>query len=146
VAQALNEAQPAEQQAMERHGRPADRCAMVIFGASGDLTKRKLLPSLYNLAKKELLPRDFALVGCAIDDISEEEFRNRVHADLREFGNAAEHCRFCDWILERLHYLHGDFHDPNTYERLKAALGKVDQQHGTNGNYFYYLATTPTLW
>ena len=71
MTQALLEQQIAEEAAEERHGRPAERCAMVIFGASGDLTKRKLLPSLYNLAKKKLLPKEFALVGCAIEEMSE---------------------------------------------------------------------------
>ena len=61
---------------------------MVIFGASGDLTKRKLIPSLYNLAQKKLLPKEFALVGCAIEKISEEEFRKQLRADLTEFANA----------------------------------------------------------
>jgi glucose-6-phosphate 1-dehydrogenase len=145
VTQALIEPQVTEQQAMERHGRAADRCAMVIFGASGDLTKRKLLPSLYNLAKKKLLPREFALVGCAIDDISQEEFRRRVQDHLREFGNAAEHCPFCEWLLERLYYVKGEFRDPQTYEQLKQRLAEADRKHGTSGNYFYYLATTPAL-
>ena len=45
-------------------------CALVIFGASGDLTKRKLIPSLYHLAQQRLLPNEFALVGCAIENMS----------------------------------------------------------------------------
>ena len=87
---------------------------MVIFGASGDLTKRMLLPSLYHLAKKKLLPKDFALVGCAIDEMSEEEYRNRVRADLQQFAGAPDDCKFCDWLIERLYYLHGDFQQPET--------------------------------
>ena len=118
---------------------------MVIFGASGDLTKRKLLPSLYNLAKKNLLPKDFALVGCANETFTEEEYRTRVRSDLTEFGGAPDHCRFCDWLLERLYYLVGDFRDPNFYQQLKDRLAGVDQKHATNGSYFYYLATAPGL-
>src|SRR5713226_4561988 len=91
----------------EKQGRPGDRCAMVIFGASGDLTKRKLLPALYNLARKKLLPQDFALIGCANQDISEDEFRKRVRSDLKEFGGATDDCSFCDWLLERLYYFCG---------------------------------------
>ena len=134
-----------QQEAAARRGRPADRCAMVIFGASGDLTKRKLLPSLYHLAQKELLPKEFALVGCAIDDISADTYHAQVEKDLREFGDAPEKCKFCDWLLERLYYLRGDFNQPETFERLRALLGQVDEKHGTGGHYLYYLATTPTL-
>src|ERR1700736_2615108 len=133
------------QHSMEKHGRPGDRCAMVIFGATGDLTKRKLLPSLYHLAQKKLLPVEFALLGCATDEISEEEFRIRVRADLKEFGDAAPDCEFCEWLIERLYYLRGDLKDPAFYQLLKARLAEVDQRHSTSGNYFYYLATTPAL-
>jgi len=118
---------------------------MVIFGASGDLTKRKLLPALYNLAKRNLLPKEFALVGCATQDFSEDDYRKRVRSDLHEFAGAAENCPFCDWLIERLYYLSGDFADHGCYERLKPLLAEVDQKHGTAGNYFYYLATTPAL-
>lgn len=139
-------AQEAEESAApEPKARPANRCAMVIFGASGDLTKRKLLPSLYHLAKKRLLPDEFALVGCAIDDFDQQQYCDRVHADLRDFGDAPEKCKFCDWLLERLYYLRGDFKDPDTFQRLRSLLESVDQKHGTGGNYLYYLATAPAL-
>ncbi len=145
MAQSLTDQQTAALQANEKHGRPGDRCAMVIFGASGDLTKRKLLPALYHLAKKNLLPRDFALVGCANQDINQDEFRKRVRSDLKEFGGATEDCPFCDWLVGRLYYFSGDFRDPAAYQRLKPVLATVEQKHGTQGNYFYYLATTPSL-
>jgi glucose-6-phosphate 1-dehydrogenase len=135
----------AEPASEERRARPADRCAMIIFGASGDLTKRMLLPSLYHLAKKNLLPPDFALVGCAIESMSQEEFRALVRQDLVDFGGASEPCKFCDWLIGRLYYVGGDFHDPATYDRLKSLLGETDQKHATGGNYFYYLATAPAL-
>ncbi len=129
----------------EPQGRPADRCVMLIFGASGDLTKRKLLPSLYHLAQKKLLPKEFALLGCSIETISEDEFRKQLRADLVEFGGAPEPCSFCDWLIERTYYYSGDFRDPKTYQGLKASLETIDAKHGTCGNYFYYLATAPSL-
>jgi glucose-6-phosphate 1-dehydrogenase len=118
---------------------------MVIFGASGDLTKRKLIPSLYHLAQQKLLPNEFALVGCAIEKMSEEEYRRQVRGDLAEFGGAAEPCKTCDWLLERTYYFSGDFQDPNTYESLKPVLEGIDTKHATGGNYLYYLATAPAL-
>jgi len=132
-------------QVQPQPARPGDRCCLVIFGASGDLTKRKLLPSLYNLAKKDLLPKEFALVGCANQTFSEEEFRKQLRADLTQFAGAPERCKFCDWLIERLYYLAGDFQDPAYYQSLKPLLEGVAEKHGTQGNYFYYLATTPTL-
>src|SRR5579871_2302000 len=136
---------PAHEQPQPQPARPGDRCCLVIFGASGDLTKRKLLPSLYNLAKKELLPKEFALVGCANQAFSQDQFRAQVREDLKQFGGAPDQCKFCDWLVERLYYLVGDFKDPNYYQQLKPLLAQVDEKHGTQGNYFYYLATAPAL-
>jgi len=118
---------------------------MVIFGASGDLTKRKLIPSLYHLAQQRLLPNEFALVGCAIENMSEEEYRRQVRGDLAEFGGAAEPCKTCDWLLERTYYFSGDFQDQNIYQQLKPVLEGIDNKHATGGNYLYYLATAPAL-
>jgi glucose-6-phosphate 1-dehydrogenase len=33
--------------------------------------------------------------------------------------------------------------DPGTYQQLKDLLLKVDKDHATHGNYFYYPATAP---
>jgi glucose-6-phosphate 1-dehydrogenase len=96
--------------AIDEQGRPGDSCVLVIFGVSGDLTKRKLLPSLYNLARKKLLPSNFALVGLAIDQISEDAFREQVRKDLHEFAAAPDECDFCDWLIERLYYISAGLH------------------------------------
>jgi len=58
--------------------RVAEPALMVIFGATGDLSGRKLLPALYNLAKQRLLPAGFAVVGAAIDDLTDDAFRKRA--------------------------------------------------------------------
>ena len=50
-------------------------CVVVIFGASGDLTKRKIFPALYALALRRLLPENFAILGAARSDWTDEEFR-----------------------------------------------------------------------
>ena len=68
-----------------RPGRPADPCVMVIFGVTGDLAKRKLFPALYNLAKQELLSREFAVVGVARSPMSNEDFRKKISAEIKEF-------------------------------------------------------------
>ncbi len=124
-------------------GRVADRCIMVIFGASGDLTTRMLLPALYNLARNHLLPQEFAILGFAIDTFSEEEFRRRARDDIRSYAGAPENCAFCDWIADRLFYMTGDFKNAADFVRLRDRIQQLDQQYGTGGNVFYYLATLP---
>src|SRR2546430_2167752 len=58
--------------------RLADPSIMVIFGATGDLSSKKLLPAIYNLAKQRLLPAGFAVMGAAIDDMSDDAFRKHA--------------------------------------------------------------------
>ena len=127
----------------EPHGRVADRCIMAIFGASGDLTTRKLLPALYNLARNQLLPEDFCILGFAKDELSEEDFRKRIHEDIHQYAGAPSDCALCDSIVSRSYYITGDFSNPADYVKLKDKIGELESRHKTAGNVFYYLATLP---
>ena len=131
------------QENVEVHGRPADPCAMVIFGAAGDLTSRKLIPALYNLGKGGLVPKEFAVIGFAMDSLSEEEFRTKVRNDIAESAGPGVDEALCNWLVERVYYMVGDFRDAAAYDKLKTKLAEMDEKHGTRGNYFYYLATAP---
>ena len=122
-------------------GRPGDPCVMVIFGAAGDLTRRKLIPALYNLAKPQLLSREFAVIGVAHKKITTEEFRQQVTDDMKEFSTSTVEPDLWEWFVRRMQYISADFSDPNLYPALKLALEKADKDHGTHGNYFFYLAT-----
>src|SRR5579862_7454219 len=127
----------------ERIGRCGDPCAMVIFGAAGDLTRRKLIPALYNLAKNNLLSREFAMIGVARNQMSTDEFRAKLAQDLKEFSGEAIDNDLEEWFERHVYYLTGEFGDDSTYQQLKDLLQKVDKDHATHGNYFYYLATAP---
>jgi len=126
-------------------GRAADPCVMVIFGASGDLTKRKLIPALYNLAKDNLLSKEFALVGVARNEMSSEQFRDMISKEIGDFATTKVDPDLWHWFARRIYYISGDFDDPKVYEELARVLGDVDKEHGTRGNYFYYLATAPSF-
>ncbi len=131
-------------QAAHDQGRVADRCLMVIFGASGDLTSRKLLPALYNLARNKLLPEEFAILGFAKDQLSEEDFRKRTREDLRQYAGApAGDCHLCDWLADRAYYITGDFKTPADFVKLKDKIAELDGRYQTQGNALYYLATLP---
>ncbi len=124
-----------------RTGRVADPCTMVIFGAAGDLTRRKLIPALYNLAKTQVLSREFAIIGVARTPMSDEDFRKKLTADMKQFATEPVDNDLWEWFVKRLYYVPGDFDDKNVYSKLKVTLAKVDEEHTTHGNHFYYLAT-----
>jgi glucose-6-phosphate 1-dehydrogenase len=116
---------------------------MVIFGAAGDLTRRKLIPALYNLAKAELLSREFAIVGIAHSPMSTEDFRKKLADDIRHYAGSEVDPGIWEWFTSRLYYITAEFDDKNVYSQLKTTLEKLDQEHSTHGNYFFYLATAP---
>lgn len=127
--------------------RVADPCVVVIFGASGDLANRKLLPAFYNLAKSHLLSEQFAIVGFARTALDQEQFRETVRENIcQQHGMESDfESRVCDWVIDRLSYMAGDYRDEDRYHELKRMLSAVDEQYGTRGNYLYYLATPPDL-
>jgi len=138
-------AQPivANHQANHQHAEPAGPCVMVILGGTGDLTRRLLTPSLYNLAEEKLLPKNFAIVGFAYPNLSHEDFQAQVKTSIEEYFQGAANSDIQKWFLDRVSYVQSDFNDPKGYGRLKDELARVDQEHGTKGNYLFYMATAP---
>ena len=123
---------------------PPGPCVIVIFGASGDLTKRLLMPALYNLAADSLLPDNFSVVGVAFDDLDDEAFRKQLKRNVRETAsNDIDASTWDSAFGDRLYYVSGDFEVPDTYQRLKDQLIKIDQSQQTAGNYLFYLAVPP---
>jgi len=119
-----------------------DPCVMVIFGAEGDLTNRLLTPALYNLARTNSLPEDFALIGVSRGDISSQEWREHLHANLERFvGSHAEFSaagldeRAWATLAAKMTYLKGDVTQAETYEHLTCEL----QKHQAR-NVIFYLA------
>ena len=126
--------------------RAADPCILVIFGASGDLTKRLLMPALFNLACDRLLPGRFAIVGIAMDEMTTEQFREKMTADIQKFGTRKNFdADLWSEFVERLHYTSGNFSDPNAYERLAQIVAGLEAEHHTAGNIIFYMATPPSI-
>ena len=131
---------------MSESSKTADPCVMVIFGATGDLTKRKLFPALYNLAKDDFLPHTFAIVGVGRQEMTSEEYRAQMCANLREFIPNGAADKLVKWFEERTYYTGGDFDDDKKlFGDLKELIGEVTAKHQIPDNYFYYMATPPEL-
>ena len=133
-----------------RIGKLGDPCIMVIFGAAGDLTGRMLIPALYNLARAGLLSRDFAVVGVARTQMSNDDFRKRVHDDVKAYCGECVEDELLPLEMVSPSALRtisaGDFGDRQTLpRRSQRLLTKVDQDHSAHGNFFYYLATAPSF-
>lgn len=70
---------------MANNHRP-DPAILSIFGASGDLTWRKLVPALWNLYLDKQLPEQFAVLGLARKELSDQSFRKQLRDGVDQFS------------------------------------------------------------
>jgi glucose-6-phosphate 1-dehydrogenase len=124
--------------------RTADPALMVIFGATGDLSTRKLLPALYNLSRNRLLPPGFGLIGAALDELTDEQFRELASHCIREHSRTQPvDERTLKAFLRDLAYVPVHFEDAALFQRLAKRLEELDRQRHTGGNVVFYCATPP---
>ncbi|WP_170007574.1 glucose-6-phosphate dehydrogenase [Bacillus fonticola] len=110
---------------------------LTIFGATGDLASRKLFPSLYNLYQKGHLSKNFACVGVARRNLTQEEFRQRVQDSIGEDAEALQP------FLDRFSYHSHDVADRSSYKALKQITDELDDRYHIGGNRIFYLAMAP---
>jgi glucose-6-phosphate 1-dehydrogenase len=116
------------------HGAPHSD-ALVVFGATGDLAHKMIFPALYALTKRGALK--VPVIGVASSNWSLAQLRSRATDSIRGGGRVGDRTAL-QRLLSRLHYVEGDYHDPNTFKSLKLALGRA--RHPA-----FYLAIPPAL-
>jgi glucose-6-phosphate 1-dehydrogenase len=132
------------------NARPADKpdsFVVVIFGASGDLASRKLIPALYDLHRARMLPERFAVLGVSRTAFSLEAFRAKMTDSVRQFDEQQPvEEKLLAAFAEKLHYLSIDTANPADYAQVRLTLETIDREHGTAGNYIFYLSTPPAMY
>src|SRR4051794_4640501 len=123
----------------------APPCALVLYGASGDLAKRKIIPALYELAREKLLSPNFALIGYARSEMSDDDFRKEARDAIEKFSRVKPideetWKRFAPAI-----YYHraDDYGSSEAHEKPAARLEQIDSKHGTPGNRMFSRSTPP---
>ncbi len=113
--------------------RVPDPCAVVLFGATGDLTHRKLVPALYHLGRGGNMPSEYAIVGFARRDWTDENLQDELATSLKK-TDEAEFDRLWPEFAKHIAFSPGTFDDPKGYHSLKEKLEALDKSHGTRGN------------
>jgi glucose-6-phosphate 1-dehydrogenase len=126
-----------------QHDRVPEPQILVIFGASGDLTQRKLVPSIYQMKLERRLPPELTIVGVARRDWSHDFFREHLREGIEQFGSGLQSDAIWQEFAKGLFYCPGDIDSPESYQKLKAFLGELDEQRGTRGNRVFYLSVAP---
>lgn len=128
----------------ERSTRNIDPCILVILGATGDLTGRKLAPALYNLGREGLLPPNFACVGFARREKTNQQFRDELKENIKLFSRVKPiEETFWKNFQEQIFYHRSEFDDDEGYERLAELLKQLDTRFATRGNRVFYLSVQP---
>ncbi len=120
--------------------------ALIIFGASGDLTYRKLLPAIYDLHMQKSLPENFAVLGVARTEFTDEAFREKMKKGIKQFALNTVIDEELDCFLKKLFYLPIETDKAEDYVKLKDKLDQLDKEQKTEGNYIFYLSTPPALY
>ncbi|HET8692345.1 MAG TPA: glucose-6-phosphate dehydrogenase [Steroidobacteraceae bacterium] len=111
--------------------RNSESDALVIFGITGDLAYRKIIPAIYGLLRRGRLPGP--VIGVAREDWTAD----RLRASLRDHGKDVDEAGSAS-LQERVRYVAGDYRDPDTFRRLRRALGDAQAP-------LHYLAIPPSL-
>jgi glucose-6-phosphate 1-dehydrogenase len=109
--------------------------AFVFFGATGDLAHKMVFPALQMLAKHGHL--DIPVIGVAKAGWNLEQLIARARDSLESYGGGVDADAFAR-LCSRLHYIDGDYEDPDTFARLRKALGPATHP-------LHYLAIPPTM-
>lgn len=119
-------------------------CVVTIFGASGDLTKRKLIPALYNLFLEKRLPERVAVVGYARSDMTDEVFRDKMRAAVKEYSRTGlQDEQLWQEFAKTLFYVRGGYEDGAGYEALKTFIENFDRGSRALPARVFYLAMPP---
>jgi glucose-6-phosphate 1-dehydrogenase len=114
---------------------PARADALVLFGISGDLARKKLFGALYNLQKRGRL--GVPVIGVASSAWTDDELRQHARDALVAAGVDADPAVLGE-LLPLLRYVGGDYRDPDTYRRVREAVGEARLP-------VFYLAIPPGL-
>nr|WP_044896422.1 glucose-6-phosphate dehydrogenase [Bacillus alveayuensis] len=116
------------------------KAVVVIFGATGDLAKRKLYPSIYRLYQNGKIGEEFAVVGVARRQWTNEVFRENVESSVRKAISCSE--KLHDFT-SHFYYHPFDVTNPSSYHDLRSLLNDLDGKYKTEGNRIFYLAMAP---
>jgi glucose-6-phosphate 1-dehydrogenase len=124
--------------------RKPDPCAFVIFGVTGDLAHRLVIAALYNLAASDLLPEKFCVVGIARQGMTGDELRDDLMKGLKQYATRPVDDAIAQKLLNCVTCIEADPREPESFDRMRDELDKLEAVRQTGGNRLFYLATPPS--
>jgi glucose-6-phosphate 1-dehydrogenase len=107
--------------------------ALVIFGVTGDLAYKKIFPALQSLVTRRQV--QVPIIGVGREPMPLEKLIERARRSVSERGAFSEG-DFAK-LAAQLHYVSGDYHDLETFKKIRQALGGAQRP-------LFYLAIPPS--
>jgi glucose-6-phosphate 1-dehydrogenase len=108
--------------------------AFVFFGATGDLAYKKIFPALYAMVRRGGF--HIPVIGMARAGWNLDKLKDRARDSVQQSGDF-DAASF-DKLAALLRYVDGDYADPQTFAKLKSAIGLAKSP-------IHYLAIPPSM-
>jgi glucose-6-phosphate 1-dehydrogenase len=108
--------------------------AFVFFGATGDLAYKKIFPALYAMVRRGGF--HIPIIGMARAGWDLDKLKDRARESVKNGGDYDE--QTFDKLASLLRYVDGDYADPETFTKLKQAIGLAKSP-------IHYLAIPPSM-
>lgn len=116
---------------------------IILFGATGDLAERQLYPAFHQLYQRGQLTEEFAIIGAARTQVTENEFKEQVRKAVEAGSNFTE---FEESFLEHIYYQPADNTKVQDFEKLMTKIKEVSTTHHTSDRFLYYYSIAPSIY
>jgi glucose-6-phosphate 1-dehydrogenase len=107
------------------------------------LTHKKLMPALYALMVRRLLPAQFAIVGVARTEGTDDSWRAEMEQAVKDHARDEFRRDVWDELAGLMHYVSIEFADEGGEDALEQTIEACEQEKDLGGNRVYYLAVPP---
>ena len=118
------------------------KAIFIIFGGTGDLAYRKLYPALYKLYKNNFLNENFAVIGTARREWSDEYYQNIILDSIDSIKTSTEEA---EAFASHFRYQSHNVNDTDNYHTLRELADQLDKEYQADGNRIFYLSMSPNL-
>ncbi len=118
------------------------KALFIIFGGTGDLAYRKLYPALYKLYKNNYLNENFAVIGTARREWTDEYYQNIILDSIDSIKTSEQEAKA---FAGHFRYQSHNVNDTDNYHTLKKLADQLDEEYQINGNRIFYLSMSPNL-
>ena len=118
------------------------KALFIIFGGTGDLAYRKLYPALYKLYKKNYLNNNFAVIGTARREWSDDYYQEIVIDAIDDIKVSDQHA---EEFASHFRYQSHNVKDTENYHTLLNLANALDEEYDIGGNRMFYLSMSPSF-